>query len=263
MASVAMSRSAASPLNVAVSRSERHRVAWWYVPGALMAFAIAEHGGGTAGLALAGCLDPPRRRGDPCRASTPVPVGRCVITVATQTSTAPKLQRRRRRWLGLRRAPGRLALGVFRMPLLLYRRGWGWLLGRSFLLLTHVGRKTGQAHATVAMVLADDHDTGEVVICSAWGPDADWVLNLRAHPAREVRVGRDRYAPMHRFLTEDEAVAVGVAFREEHPWRLRLLSTILGWGDLTHDVAVRDIVRSHPFVALGPAHQAADQIEER
>jgi deazaflavin-dependent oxidoreductase (nitroreductase family) len=186
-----------------------------------------------------------------------------VIAVMAQIFSAPTQERRRRRWLGLRRAPGRLALAVFRMPLRLYRRGWGWALGRTFLLLTHVGRKTGQPHDTVAMVLADDHDTGEVVICSGWGPGADWVLNVRAGPAREVRVGRDRYAPTHRFLTEDEAVAVGVRFRQEHPWRLRLLSSVLGWGDLTGDAALRDFVRSHPFVALRPAHRVTHHIEER
>jgi hypothetical protein len=110
------------------------------------------------------------------------------------------------------------------------------------------------------MVLADDHASGEVVICSAWGPDTDWVQNLRATPAREVSVGRDRYAPKHRFLTEDEAVAVSIAFRQKHPVRLRLMSAILGWGDLHGDAALRDFVRSHPFVALRPAD--AYRIEE-
>ena len=180
---------------------------------------------------------------------------------AVQASAAPMQGRRRGRWLGLRRVPGRLALVVFRMPLRLYRRGWGWLLGRRFLALTHVGRTTGKPYDTVAMVLADDHDSGEVVICSAWGPGADWVRNLRAAPAPEVRVGRDRYFPAHRFLAEDEAVVVGVAFRHEHPRRLRLLSALLGWGDLTRDAALRDFVRSHPFVALWPADKA--NIEER
>ena len=61
----------------------------------------------------------------------------------------------RRPLLGLRHTPGRLALVVFRAPLSLYRRGWGWLLGRTFLMLAHVGRKTGQLRETVAMVLAD------------------------------------------------------------------------------------------------------------
>jgi hypothetical protein len=43
----------------------------------------------------------------------------------------------------LRVRPGRLALAVFRLPLPLYRRGWGSLLGHTFLLLVHVGRKSG------------------------------------------------------------------------------------------------------------------------
>lgn len=47
--------------------------------------------------------------------------------------------------LGFRRQPGRLALAVFRLPLLLYHRGWGWLLGDTFLLLAHAGRKPGSA----------------------------------------------------------------------------------------------------------------------
>lgn len=160
--------------------------------------------------------------------------------------------------LGVRRTPGRLALAVFRAPLLLYRRGWGRLLGRTFLLLVHVGRRTGQPHETVAMVLADNRVSGEVVICSGWGPGADWVHNLHAGPGLEVRVGRDRFTPSHRFLTEEEAFGVGVAFRRAHPWRMRLISSILGWGDLRRDDAVREFVRRHPFVAFRPTKPIED-----
>jgi deazaflavin-dependent oxidoreductase (nitroreductase family) len=168
-----------------------------------------------------------------------------------------------RGWLGIRSTPGRLALLVFRLPVRLYRRGWGWLLGRTFLQLTHVGRKTGVAHDTIAMVLADDAVTGEVTICSAWGPDADWLRNLRAGPAREVRIGRDRYSPAHRCLSDDEAVAVAVAFRRRHPWRLRLLCAVLGWGDLTDDAKLLSFVQSHPLVALRPAVASGDREESR
>lgn len=142
---------------------------------------------------------------------------------------------------------------MFRLPQRLYRRGWGWLLDRTFLLLVHVGRKTSQAHETVVMVLADDRDSGEVVICSAWGPDTDWVRNLAAGPAQEVRIGRDRFTPEHRFLNEDEAVLLAIAFREHHPRRLWLLNTVLGWGDLRRDDTLRAFVREHPFVGLRPA----------
>jgi deazaflavin-dependent oxidoreductase (nitroreductase family) len=126
------------------------------------------------------------------------------------------------------------------------------MLGRAFLTLVHVGRKTAQPHDVVAMVLADDRDTGEVVIFSGWGPDADWLRNLHAGPAREVRIARERFVPEHRFLDEDEAVAVVVAFRHRHPGRVWLASAILGWGDLGSDAALREFVLGHPFVALRP-----------
>jgi deazaflavin-dependent oxidoreductase (nitroreductase family) len=144
---------------------------------------------------------------------------------------------------------------MFRMPLWLYHRGWGWMLAHTFMLLVHIGRTTGRPHETVAMVLADDPDTRAVVICSGWGPDVDWVRNLRAGPAQQVRI-----VPEHRFLSDDEAFATSVAFRRRHPRRMRLISTILGWGDLRRDDAVRTFVTGHPFIAFRPTTQAAPDL---
>lgn len=154
--------------------------------------------------------------------------------------------------LGLRRRPGRLALAVFGLPLPLYRRGWGWLLGDTFLLLVHTGRKTGKPYSTVAMVLSYDPQSREAVICSAWGKETDWIRNIRAHPALEVQIGRESFTPDQRFLSEDESVAVVTGFQRRHPHRLRLLASVLGWGDLRSAAAARDFVSTHPFVSLWP-----------
>ena len=155
--------------------------------------------------------------------------------------------------MGLRREPGRLALVVFRLPLALYQRGWGRLLGGTFLLLVHAGRRTGKLHQMVAMALRYDPRTREAVICSAWGQDADWVRNIRARPAVRVQIGQDSFTPQQRFLSEEESVAVMAEFGRRHPGRLRLISAILGWGDLRSDTAARDFVRTRPFVSLRPA----------
>ena len=40
---------------------------------------------------------------------------------------------------------------------------------------------------------------------------------------------------------------------DRHPGRIRLMSWILGWGDLRSDAAVRSFVRTRPFVSLRPA----------
>jgi deazaflavin-dependent oxidoreductase (nitroreductase family) len=153
---------------------------------------------------------------------------------------------------GLRRQPGRLALAIFRIPLPLYRRGWGWLLGHTFLLLTHTGRKTGKRYSIVAMVLQYNPDTHEAVIFSAWGEDTDWVRNIRARPALQVQIGRESFAPQQRFLPEDESLAVVAAFLGRHPWRSRLATRIMGWEDLRSEAAARDFVSTRPFIAFRP-----------
>jgi hypothetical protein len=59
--------------------------------------------------------------------------------------------------------------------------------------------------------------------------------------------------PEQHFLPENEAIAVALEFRRRHPHRLRLFATILGWGDLGSDEAVREFVRTRPFVSFCPA----------
>jgi deazaflavin-dependent oxidoreductase (nitroreductase family) len=154
--------------------------------------------------------------------------------------------------LGLRRQPGRLALAVFRLPLTLYRRGWGWFLGDTFLLLVHAGRKTGKSYSTVAMVLSYEPHTHEAVICSAWGKDSDWIRNIRARPALKVQIGQQSFTPDQRFLSADESMAVLAGFQRRHPYRSRLLASVLGWGDLRADAAALDFVSTRPFVSLWP-----------
>jgi deazaflavin-dependent oxidoreductase (nitroreductase family) len=175
-----------------------------------------------------------------------------VVVVRIFDASHP-IHRSTRPILGFRRTPGRLALFLFRLPLPLYRMGWGWLLGHTFLLLDHAGRKTGQRHSTAAMVLSYDPETQEAVICSAWGQDTDWIRNIRVRPALQVQIGRESFAPEQRFLSADEGFAVAVEFRRRHPRRLRLLTQVLGWDDLRSDTAVREFVRTRPFVAFRPA----------
>lgn len=157
--------------------------------------------------------------------------------------------------LGRRPQPGQLALAAMRLPKPIYDRGWGWLLGHTFLLIVHRGRTTGRRRETVVMTLTWDAATREAVVCSAWGEHTEWMQNLRAAPALEIRIGHDTFRPEQRFLSEDDAVAVAAEFRRRHPWRMRLFATVLGWDDLSSDAAMREFVRSRPFVAFRDSHR--------
>jgi deazaflavin-dependent oxidoreductase (nitroreductase family) len=150
-----------------------------------------------------------------------------------------------------------LARRLLHLPALLYRWNVGWLLGRRFLLLTHVGRRSGHRYQTVLEVIGIDPASGEVVVIAALGSSADWYRNVQAHPATEVAIGRHRFRSVHRVLDEREATAVLADYERRNRWVTpvirRVLSALVGWGYDGSDDARRRLVRDLPLVAFRPA----------
>jgi hypothetical protein len=79
---------------------------------------------------------------------------------------------------------------------------------------------------------------------------------MSAPRGRAVRGWSPQQPAQQQFLSEDESVAVVREFQRRHPWRTRLFAAILGWGDLSSETAVREFVRSRPFVSFRPAKPA-------
>jgi deazaflavin-dependent oxidoreductase (nitroreductase family) len=97
---------------------------------------------------------------------------------------------------------------LFHAPVHLYRWRLGWLLGRRFLLLSHIGRHSGMRRETVLEVLAYRQDGPEAIVMSAFGSNAAWLRNIEANPIAEVTIGSQRFPAVHRFLKTDDAVEV-------------------------------------------------------
>jgi deazaflavin-dependent oxidoreductase (nitroreductase family) len=149
------------------------------------------------------------------------------------------------------RPPGRLLRLVFKAPVALYRLHLGWLLGNRFILLTHTGRKTGQARFTVIEVVAHDRSIPEVVVIAAWGERAQWVRNLKAAPATGVQLGRVRWShPEHRFMEPAQAADVIAAYRSRHPFAAKVLARLLGWPQDTDAPAYERFVQTLCAVAF-------------
>ena len=145
---------------------------------------------------------------------------------------------------------------LFRAPVVLYRWNCGWLLGHRFLLLVHVGRRTGLERHTVLEVMEYRDEGPEAVVMSAFGPDADWLRNIEVIPGPEVAIGSQSFIAAHRFLDEDEAVRV-VAGYEQRNWFIApiiraVLSRLLGWRYTGSLVDRRRLVKQLPLVAFRP-----------
>jgi deazaflavin-dependent oxidoreductase (nitroreductase family) len=157
------------------------------------------------------------------------------------------------RWL--RSKPAGVLRLAFRLPIYLYRLNLGWLLGHRFLLLVHMGRKSGLLRETVLEVLLHDPATRESVVLSAWGEKADWYRNVGATPALEIRTGGQRYVPEQRFLALEENHAVISDYAQHHPLAFRVFTRVFGYPLEGTEAARREVARSLRLVAFRPRHQ--------
>ena len=85
--------------------------------------------------------------------------------------------------------PQELAKALFRLPLALYRLGWGgalkWL---PLLVLTTEGRSSGLPRH---VVVEYRRHGSRYYIVSAWGEASDWYLNAQKNPNVTLQVGDD------------------------------------------------------------------------
>src|SRR5690348_10300525 len=104
---------------------------------------------------------------------------------------------------------------AFKLPIALYWLRLGWVVGHRFLRVTHRGRRSGRAYRTVLEVVRYDRASRESVVVAGFA-HADWLRNIQASPALEVRTGTDRYTPTQRLLEADERFGVLARFQHEH-----------------------------------------------
>lgn len=113
-------------------------------------------------------------------------------------------------------------------PRAAYALGLGPLIGRLVLLLTTTGRKSGKARVTP---LQFEEIDGRIYLGAALGQRADWVRNIRANPAVDVRVKGRRFHGTAGIIDDCEQIADFLEVRlQRHP---RMVGAILRGNGLS------------------------------
>ncbi|MGI9624148.1 MAG: nitroreductase family deazaflavin-dependent oxidoreductase [Acidimicrobiales bacterium] len=139
---------------------------------------------------------------------------------------------------------------VLKAPSYLYRWHLGFLLGKRFLMIEHIGRKSEATYYTTVEVVDQATGTREFFVCSGTGPDADWYLNLKATPAAAVQVGRHRWVPRQRMLENKEASERFASYEQRHPKAARRLLKSMGNTYDGTDAGRTDMMSEMPMVAF-------------
>lgn len=132
------------------------------------------------------------------------------------------------------RRPGGLLRLFFRAPVVLYRIGLGGLMPMQ-LLLTTVGRKSGQPRQAVVDVLRHDAATDTYYVASAYGAQADWYRNLQANPAVAVQVRRRKFPGRVTILPKEEGERILLDYWRRHRLYSRATLRLVGLKAASED----------------------------
>lgn len=150
--------------------------------------------------------------------------------------------------------PRAVARTLYRLPIRLFHLHLGWLLMGHFLLLTHIGRKSGMARQTVLEVLLHDRTKDVYYVMAGWGERSDWVKNIEKTPQVEISVGRRHVHAIAKRLPPEEAESKVIAYGRQHPRLIRSLPRLLGYRTDGTEEDLRALARLGIVVAFEPIH---------
>jgi deazaflavin-dependent oxidoreductase (nitroreductase family) len=140
-----------------------------------------------------------------------------------------------------------------RAPIKLYDWGLGSLLGGRFLLVHHVGRKSGKPRKNVLEVVKHDTERDVYYVAVGFGEKSDWFKNLQKNPDTTIEARRRRLDVRARVLDEEEGGALMADYAKRHPTAARKLMQYCGYEVDGSDADYREVARiGLHFVAFEP-----------
>ncbi len=158
----------------------------------------------------------------------------------------------------LEKKPSGCSRMLFRLPIALYRWGVGWVLGRRFVMIQHVGRKSGLLRRVVVEVVRYDRASGSVVVAAAWGRKSDWYRNVLQTPEVTLTLGARRFRAVATVLDEASAADAVCDYARRHPLAFRELTRLmLGRRPEGRDTDCRAVAHAVPAVRFDPVGEAS------
>jgi deazaflavin-dependent oxidoreductase (nitroreductase family) len=140
-----------------------------------------------------------------------------------------------------------------RAPITLYDIGLGGVLGQRFLLLHHIGAKTGLPRKTVLEVVDHDRQTDTYFVAVAFGPRSHWLTNLQHHPDTRIEVGTRKLEAHARVLPAEQGGELMAGYAQRNPKAARALARFMGFEVDGSEADYRQLsALGLQFVALEP-----------
>lgn len=150
----------------------------------------------------------------------------------------------------LPKPPSKRMAMLLRLPIWLYKLGLGWMLGNRFLMIEHIGRKSGLKRKTVLEVVRHDKLDDTYYVLSGWGKKADWYQNVIKTPEVGVHVGFRKFTAIARQMAVEIAERELLDYAQNHPVALRELINIIGYQVEPNEEGILKLAQELPVIAL-------------
>lgn len=151
--------------------------------------------------------------------------------------------------------PGLFFKWLFKMPILQYKLGMGWMIGNYVLILTTTGRRSGKPRQTPLEYIYDQ-ENDRYRVAAGWGGSTDWYRNLLKNPNVKVQVGRRTFDAIAEKACDEEVAKYMLYVSARHPRMDRVWSR---WSDQPLDgtfVSYVHAAKFFPSVWLKPTLNA-------
>ncbi|MBT3188846.1 MAG: nitroreductase family deazaflavin-dependent oxidoreductase [Anaerolineae bacterium] len=148
----------------------------------------------------------------------------------------------------LRKPPKGIQATFSRMPIYFFKMGLGGLFGERFLLLTHIGRNSGEErYVALEVVHIDDEN---YYIASGFGTKSQWFKNLDHSPQVKFQVKNKRYKTEAKRLSVEGATEILHHYAEAHPRALEQLAKLMGFEYEGSEENIAEMAELLPIFAL-------------
>lgn len=140
---------------------------------------------------------------------------------------------------------------LWRLPIRLFQAHLGFLVSKRIMLLTHIGRTSGQPRQA-ALEVVEHRNDGSIVAASGFGGAADWYKNVRKTPEVTVQVGSRYHRARAVTLSTEEGGDLMVRYAMKRPRSAKQLSRLMGFEVDGSADDYREVGRAIPFVRFTP-----------
>ncbi|KRQ28102.1 nitroreductase [Mycobacteroides sp. H001] len=117
---------------------------------------------------------------------------------------------------------------LWRLPITLFRAHLGFLVSKRLMLVTHVGRSSGQPRQA-ALEVVELRDDGSIITASGFGTAADWYKNIRKTPEVTIQVGNRVHGARATTLSTEEGGDIMANYAIKRPRLAKRLSRVMGF----------------------------------